>query len=459
MSRVALSIYDDVGNPHYGGGGPRIVHRIARELAAEHEVRVYVGSYRGSGRHTERDGIRYTFVPVGWAGPRAGQLLFVLVLPLVVLLSLVRGRAKRPAAWIESLTPPASASLLPLAGRLVGTPVAGLVQMLSGADMQLRYKLPFEAVERLGLRLYRHVVTLNDVDARIVRAASPRTEVTVIPNAIDPPADVVPGPGTGRALFLGRVDVRQKGLDLLVEALAGSGVELDLAGSGTAAEEEKLRALVPPGVRLLGRVEGRAKEELLRDCAFLVVPSRYETFCLTALEAMAYGRPVVHFGIERNGWIGGGAGIAVPPFEVEALRAAIVALHADPALRTELGAGALRRSAEFDWVTVGGRYRELVAGLVGSRTGPGTGSGTGQRRSSRLRTAESRSRVSSDNRATIRLRSSVAATTAARWADPVRRFGNSCIRTCSRVPLARSALYASFSPSRSSSPTDGAAKA
>ena len=78
-----------------------------------------------------------------------------MLLPLVALVH-------RSDLWIESLTPPVSASLLPLTAR---RPVLALVQMLSGADMQRRYGLPFEAVERRGLRLYRHFVVLNDVDA------------------------------------------------------------------------------------------------------------------------------------------------------------------------------------------------------------------------------------------------------------------------------------------------------
>ena len=76
----------------------------------------------------------------------------------------------RPDLWIESLTPPVSASLLPLAARC---PVVGLVQMLCGADMQRRYGLPFEAIERRGLALYRHFVVLNDLDACLVGQARP----------------------------------------------------------------------------------------------------------------------------------------------------------------------------------------------------------------------------------------------------------------------------------------------
>jgi glycosyltransferase involved in cell wall biosynthesis len=442
---VVLSVYDHAGNPHYGGGGAAVVAGVAARLVAEgHRVTVYSGSYRGC-RSGSAEGVRYRFLPVGWAGPRGGQVLFQLLLPLVLLL-------RRPALWLESLTPPASASLLPVAGGLVGCPVAGIVQMLCGADMQRRYGLPFEALERHGLRLYRRLVVLNEVDARAVRGMAPRAEVTVIPNGIATRAwDGTPG--TGPVLFLGRVDVRQKGLDLLVEALP-AGLELVVAGSGTRAEEQRLREVAAgrPEVRIVGRVDGAAKDELLAGCAFVVVPSRYETFCLTALEAMAHGRPVVHFALDRLGWIGPAAGLAVPAFDVDALREAIGRLAGDAELRERMGRAARARSLDFDEETVGRRYAALVRALLAEPPG------AAQRRS-RLRTAESRSRVSVDIRRTRVVRSRAVPATAARWAGPTTRLRKICSRICARVPVARSALYASSSPSRSSSVIPGSAKA
>jgi phosphatidylinositol alpha-mannosyltransferase len=445
--RVVLSIYDDLGNPHYGGGGAAVVARVARRLADEHEVTVYCGSYRGAVSGW-RDGVRYVHLPVGWAGPRGGQIVFSLLVPLLALVV-------RPDVWIESLTPPVSASLVPLVARC---PVVGLVQMLCGADMQRRYGLPFEAVERRGLALYRHFVVLGDVDAHLVAAAAPRARVTVIPNGIElPPAgdDVADGP----VLFLGRIDVRQKGLDLLLEAVrADPDLRLDVAGSGTPAEQARLRELVAglgDRVRLLGRVAGEAKEELLRGCSLMVVPSRYETFCLTALEAMAHGRPVVTFDLDRLAWIGADAGLTVPAFDARALGTAMRRLVDDPALRAELGRGARARSLAFDRRIIEARYSALVAELL-AVDGPAARPGPPGRQ--RLRRAESFARVSSESRATASARSRAALASAARWAAPVSRWPKTWRRTCSRVPLARSALYDSASPRRSSRASSGSSQ-
>lgn len=440
MSRVTLSIYDHAGNPHYGGGGPQVIGQIARALAVEHTVTVFCGSYRGA-RPGVVDGVHYRFLPVGWAGPRAGQLLFQLLLPLVALVH-------RTDLWIESLTPPVSASLLPLTAR---RPVVALVQMLCGADMQRRYGLPFEAIERRGLRLYRNFVVLNDVDGALVRAAHPGASITVIPNGVDVPAEE-PGDDTGPILFLGRIDVRQKGLDLLLTAVADEqALRLDIAGSGTAAEVKRLHALIPPSaadrVRLLGRVEGERKAALLRGCRFVVVPSRYETFSITALEALSYGKPVVHFDLDRHSWIGPGGGVAVPAFDAAALGTAMRELADDGPRRAALGRGARARALDYTWPIVTRRYRDLVAALLSQ-----------PQRRSRFRSADRRSRVSSGRRDTSSDRAHAAAATDPRSTGPVRP-GKSSMRPCSRVPLARSALYDSLSPNRSSSRSSGSAKA
>ena len=360
MRSVVLSIFDDIGNPHYGGGGATVVQQIATRLAKNYRVTVYCGSYAGSPPAQIRDGVRYVFLPVGWAGPRGGQLLFQLLLPLVAVV-------RRPDLWIESLTPPFSTSLLPL---LSPAPVIGLVQMLSAADMARKYRLPFTLVERWGLGLYRHFIVLNETDRDAIRRWNPAATCELIPNGATRPPIAERSFGSGEhILFLGRIDVRQKGLDLLVAAIVADPPPLPLviAGGGTAREERRLRELVRPvsqHVRIAGRVCGAEKEALLRDCAFVVVPSRYETFCLSALEAMTYGKPVVCFDLPQLEWISADCAVRVPPYDVRALGAAIGSLSRQPEQRGALGRRGYAFSRQYDWDVIGERYRSLVSSML-----------------------------------------------------------------------------------------------
>ena len=79
-----------------------------------------------------------------------------------------------------------------------------------------------------------------------------------------------------------------------------------------------------------------------------VLPSSYETFGLTVLEAMASGVPVVAFavgGIPET-VVHGETGYLVPKGDTPGLATAIQELAADPSLRRQFGDEGRRRVAE-----------------------------------------------------------------------------------------------------------------
>jgi glycosyltransferase involved in cell wall biosynthesis len=357
---VVISCFDSPGHPHYNGGGAVVVDMLARSLAPHFRVTVVTAGRRWETQ--ARDGVCYRRLPLAWAGPRGGQLLFHLMLPFAA-------RRVRHDLWIESFTPPFSTSFLPL---FSPARVVGLAQTLSGAEMWRRYRLPFFLVERLGLRCYRDVVVLNSADSDLVRRYSPAAAIRLIPNGIDlPPAGSRPAGHGSHILYLGRIDLPHKGLDLLLAAYKESRLAMPLviAGSGTRRDERKFAAMartIGADIRWVGHVTGQRKRELLEECAFLVMPSRYESFGLVALEAMAYGKPVVHFDIPYLNWIEGD--VRVPPYDVSALAAEMSALAADEAARHELGLIAQKAAQRYTWELAAERYLALVQELL---HGPG----------------------------------------------------------------------------------------
>lgn len=296
-------------------------------------------------------------MPVCWAGPRAGQLLFHAMLPFAA------WRIGHDL-WIESFTPPFSTSFLPI---FSSTRVVGFAQNLSGEQMWHRYRLPFFLVERLGLRLYRDLVGLNQADcARMRRYSS--ANVHFIPNGIDLPLPDEQVLRRGEhILFLGRIDTREKGLDLLLAAYQRSGLSLPLvvAGAGTRREERRFAALLAAtsgDVRWLGHVTGQQKRRLLAGSSFVVVPSRYESFGLAALEGMAYGKPVVHFDLPALRWMAGD--VRVPSFDVDALADGMRKLAGDETARHELGRAAQAVAQRYGRREAADRYRVLVQQLL-----------------------------------------------------------------------------------------------
>jgi glycosyltransferase involved in cell wall biosynthesis len=367
--RLVFSNYDSPGNPYYGGGGAAAIHEVARRLAATHAVEVVVGRYAAD-QPLSCDGVTYR--PVGpVAGPRLGQLLFHFSLPL-------RVRRGGFDLWCESLTPPFSTACLQ---RFTARPVVALTQILSGAAMRRKYHLPFDRFERLGLRTYRHAIATSEYLRGRLLAIHPALNVVVIPNGVS--GELIrlePARAERHVLFLGRLDVEQKGLDLLAEALRPMVTDLPwpvvIAGGGSPAEEARVRAWfarepLAGRVRFAGRVSGEAKHRLLAEAAVLVLPSRFEASPLVLLEAFCYHLPVVLFAIPELAEVPDACCVKVPPFDTRAFGAALRALAADPARRAALGHAAKQYARGFDWDDLARRYADFFESLTRSGLGSG----------------------------------------------------------------------------------------
>jgi glycosyltransferase involved in cell wall biosynthesis len=158
-------------------------------------------------------------------------------------------------------------------------------------------------------------------------------------------------------IYFGKL-IENKGVQVLLEALAGLGARAVVVGFGDF--REQLEALAPPGTLFTGALEHRHLRHLLPLCDVAVVPSIFpEAFGMVAAEAAATGvLPVVsaHSGLAEVA-----AGIAeevgpeaaelltFPAGDAEALRERLATILALPAgRRHELGLAA-RRAVEQRW--------------------------------------------------------------------------------------------------------------
>lgn len=355
--KIIFSLYDDIHNPYYGGGGARSVHEVARGLSDEFDIEVVNAAYLGA-RDEVIDGVAYRRISWPAAGPRLGQLLFQAILPWYV-------RRLDHDLWVESLTPPFSTTCLQLYTR---KPVIGLVHMLAAADMERKYKLPFHLIEDIGLKTYRSFISPSESVVHKLRSLKHQPVTHLIPNGIDvPPESALSRTGGRNVVYLGRIEVNQKGLDLLVEAfkqLAGqTSANLVIAGAGLERDMAALRRLVQSAglsdrVRLLGLVAGDAKAELLRNAGVVVMPSRFETFGVVALEAMAYGKPVVCFDIPGVSWLPAGGALKARPFESADL-AACIKQALKPEQAAQMGRAARLAAQRYAWPEIIRQYREV----------------------------------------------------------------------------------------------------
>lgn len=162
----------------------------------------------------------------------------------------------------------------------------------------------------------------------------------------------------GRPLVfaLGRL-VPYKGFEYLVRSAARLGRDAVVLLGGSGPMREELEALVRElglqgRVELLGRIDDRQMELLMRACDVFCLPSvqKSEAFGIVQVEAMRAGRPVVSTRIPGSGmdWVNqdGETGITVEPGRPEALAEALNQLIENPQLARRLGANGRKRYEE-----------------------------------------------------------------------------------------------------------------
>ncbi len=146
------------------------------------------------------------------------------------------------------------------------------------------------------------------------------------------------------------------------QALERHGIELAWAGD---TRPYFARIAGAPGLRRLGYVDERDLPGLYCGALAFVLPSRYEGFGLTCLEAMACGTPVVAADRAALPETCGDAALLVDPDEPQAITHAVVRAATEPELRSALREAGLRRARSFGWERTASAVDELLTRLAG----------------------------------------------------------------------------------------------
>jgi glycosyltransferase involved in cell wall biosynthesis len=105
----------------------------------------------------------------------------------------------------------------------------------------------------------------------------------------------------------------------------------------------------PAAVHTPGFVEFDDMPALYSMARALVFPSRYESFGIPIVEAMACGCPVITATTSACPEVAGDAALLVDPDDVEGLATAMYRVSVDDVLADDLRRRGLRRAAGFSW--------------------------------------------------------------------------------------------------------------
>jgi len=125
--------------------------------------------------------------------------------------------------------------------------------------------------------------------------------------------------------------------------------------------------VIQEGMRVFGRVKLGELDRLFRKAALVCVPSRVERASMLALDAAAYGLPVITtpFGAGSERVRDGVTGLLVDPRDTEEFASAVVSLLEDPQRMADMGkAGRRMVEKEFTWDAVGGKIAGRIRAIL-----------------------------------------------------------------------------------------------
>jgi glycosyltransferase involved in cell wall biosynthesis len=359
---------------------------LARALRAEGvEVRVVAPASAGAADHETVDGIlvdRFHYAPrrhetLAYGGNMATQVQESWG-ARVKLLGLLGAEFKCAVHARREFEPDLIHAHWWFPNGLVGTWTARmadrpLITTLHGTDVRLARTVAFS---RPGFRhVLQHSAAVTAVSQFLADEAQKVVSTSAPTVAPMPVATELFSPGgtrqSNRLLFVGRLNA-QKGIELLLRALAVTTTEptLDVVGDGP--DGARLKALageleIANRVRWIGALPQHELTEYYRAATALVVPSIDEGLGLVAVEAQLCETPVIAFdsGGLSDVVSNGRTGILIDNVSASALAESIDALLASPDRGAALGAaGRLHALATFAPESVARRYATIYRSVA-----------------------------------------------------------------------------------------------
>lgn len=315
--------FDDIKNPLLAGGQAVATFAVARRLVKRGNRVTVISSRFPKSKDGYNQGVFYKHIGLGAENIKLNNIAFFFALPFAFF-------TLKADVIIECFTAPISTCFSPL---YTNIPVIGMPTMFEAEEFAKKYHLPFHLIERFGSRFYKYFLAYSPINKQKMERLNPKIYTRIIPNGVSEKMFSMKEKDGGYGLFIGRIDITQKGIDLLLKAwfelIKKNKYKLIIAGNGPKSDEEKLMNLIQKYnlseyVSFVGRVDGKKKETLIANASFGVYPSRFEDFPLVPLEFTGMNKPLVCYDIKGLKWVSDKVAIKANPFSVKSLEKAFL---------------------------------------------------------------------------------------------------------------------------------------
>lgn len=373
--RILQLIYESLGSPFgFGGAGVR-AYEIYKRLKDRHDITLLCMKYPGA-RDGIIDGLRHIFV-----GTESKSLTRSVIAYTLEASGYVKNYGNDYDIVVENFLPST-----PFFSRfLTKTPVVlqiqGIMERHSLKKFNPVYALPMYSVEKFYPYLYDRFIFVSGVTMdKVMSGFKGRKQVQsyLIPNGIGRDYLNYNFPEDDYILFLSRIDIYTKGLDILVRAFESishelPGLRMVLAGYEFDSFKRVLSlcdADTSCKIEYAGFLTGIDKIKLLSGAKVSVLPSRHESSPISILEAAACGRPVIVSDIPELAFVTeNNFGLSFKSGSVEDLASKLRRLLSDREKRAEMGKNGRFFATQFLWDDIALRFESVLEDIYNEKKG------------------------------------------------------------------------------------------
>lgn len=361
--KILHLIYDHINNPWVGGGGAVRVYELYKRLSQNHEVTVVCGMYPNAVDYNEGN-LKFHFV--GTANKNYVLSTFCYAAKAI---SFLRKNSGKFDVVIEDFAPwnPVFSSFFSSNSAILH------INHVEGFNILKRFfvvGIPFYFLEKYYPHTFSHVIALSSetkfkINTHVAAIFPAGLNSNIFSRHIMSGLD---GQEELFVLYIGRLHMKNKGLDTLVLAMKNLDVKLTIIGKGP--DERNIKEMIKDiklhNIYFSGFVSDNEKMAEIEKSIMLVVPSRYEGQGIVVLEAAAFGKPVVVSDIpELRYAVDAGFGISFKTGDAVDLAKKVKYLLENEVVRNEMGQKGREYAKNFTWDKIAVDYEQYLAGVAG----------------------------------------------------------------------------------------------
>ncbi|NWF98112.1 MAG: glycosyltransferase family 4 protein [Nitrospirae bacterium] len=367
--KILQLVYESQGSPFgFGGAGVR-AQEIYRRLSLHHEITLLYMKYPNA-QNKKEGNLNHIFL-----GTESHNIVKSVIAYTLKASNFIKRQGHEFDVIIENFLP-----CMPFCSPLLTkTPVILQVQGIMKKHVFSKYKFiyafPMYITEKFYPKIFNKFMFVSPVTQKQLLSEISKNNITVylIPNGIDDRFLNAKPEEKNYILFFSRIDMYQKGIDILLKAFDKIAprypdLKLVLAGYELDKTEKLLKEYAPKycqRIEYAGFKSGDEKISLLSGAKIIVLPSRYESQPISVIEAAACEKSVIVSNIpELKFVVDNGFGISFQTNSVNELEKKIEFMLNNDNIRKQMGLKGREFAKQFTWDKISSEYEKALYDAV-----------------------------------------------------------------------------------------------